>query len=112
MNNCIYIITASSEVSSLNLNYYFWLSVAVDPAPGADAPADSPDGARAGMVQEANSTIADETHGPATSGGRRRKRKYAPGKTERQHRRWCSDNTVRAPLSDDAQAGGGGESGV
>ena len=26
MNNCIYIITASSEVSSLNLNYYFWLS--------------------------------------------------------------------------------------
>ena len=26
MNNFIYIITASSEVSSLNLNYYFWLS--------------------------------------------------------------------------------------
>ena len=86
--------------------------VAVDPAPGPDAPADSPDGARAGMVQEANPTIADEAHGPATSGGRRRKRKYAPGKTERLHRRWCSDSTVRAPLSDDAQAGGGGESGV
>ena len=39
--------------------------MAVDPPPGADAPADSPDGARAGVVREANPTIAGDgaTHG-------------------------------------------------
>ena len=111
--------------------------MAVVPAPGAATPADTaPRAATAPPVTDMDrgtgasavvdgtaqsdaipastdiSTAADEARDPTASGGRRRKRKYAPGRTGRRHQRWCSDNAVRAPDSGDAQAGGGGESGV
>ena len=74
--------------------------MAVVPAPSATTPADSPDGARAGMVQEAHPTIAgdEETYGGGAPGAP--SRQEGPQGPKKRDRAAADPGTVSGGLPD------------
>ena len=80
-----------------------------DPVPAVIAP---PVTTPPAVDMDTGTTRASAVNDTAQSGGRRRKRKYAPANTERRQRRYCSDNKARTPDGGRAQAGEEGGSGA